>query len=677
MNKLQYNFTLITPDSSVDKTFLKVAESFPCIFNIITGGEEQALKRIKMISQDECDAIICRRVVALQISKYTNIPVVSVELTTMDALKLLREYKGKVKNVVLVRADSPIEDLNIIADIFDMNIIQCIFSSDEDLKNQIFSLQREQKVDLIIGGSTTYKAVSHLDIPVVNIVHEEKIILRAIKEAFSLAKSQYDEAKLSMKLNSVVNNIGDGLILVNNDYSVQMINPAAEDLLACHRKNVINKQIGECFPEIDFLEKSLYFNEKRLEFITYKEKSLSVQIVPIIVKQKIAGGVFYFSEIVENISSNSQPKRSKKLGEFKTKYSFDDIYGSSENIKKIKHLAKLYSTSDANLLITGETGTGKELFAQSIHANSSRKNYPFVAVNCAAIPEGLIETELFGYEEGAFTGAKSSGKIGMFELSNNGTLFLDEIGDLPLLLQGRLLRVLQEMEIVRVGGTKLIPLNIRIICATHNDLRKKVEAGLFRADLYYRLNVLSLNLIPLRNHKEDTLSLAIPYLLKNMKNPPRAELLQKEIKSYFFNYDWPGNYREFFNTLERLAIVSHLDDDMSWKEKIHIVLNSLTIEENNTLPKRGIHLPIKQKGQRKQDELYSEYSSQQRDNITRDGVFMEEQNIQENNLNLKEYVQQAEQIFIQKVLAEQDFSIEKAAKILNISRMTLWRKLNS
>lgn len=218
---------------------------------------------------------------------------------------------------------------------------------------------------------------------------------------------------------------------------------------------------------------------------------------------------------------------------------------------------KKVASSDYTILIRGESGTGKELFAQSIHNYSSRKKYPFVAVNCAAIPENLLESELFGYEDGSFTGARRKGKVGLFEHANHGTIFLDEIGDISANLQTRLLRVIQEREIMPVGSDRIMHIDVRIIAATNADLEQKVALGKFRYDLFYRLNVISLNIAPLRERKEDILPLLRVFLGKKYN-----DLLPKEQKA-LTDHDWPGNVRELENTASYYKILGQLPDYLS------------------------------------------------------------------------------------------------------------------
>ena len=243
-----------------------------------------------------------------------------------------------------------------------------------------------------------------------------------------------------------------------------------------------------------------------------------------------------------------------------TRYTFDSIIGKSESLKSLKIEALRAAANHFPVLITGESGTGKELFAQAVHHASARKLYPFVRINCAAIPRDLLESELFGYERGAFTGARSDGKPGKFELAHQGTIFLDEVGDLPLEMQPKLLRAIEDNEFERVGGTKIIRSNFRVIAATNQNLEKMLADGRFRKDLFYRLNVIPLHILPLRERKRDIIPIA-NYLLKQMAveaNIPEVEL-DTETQKALTNYEWQGNVRELSNVLERTmsAIEGH------------------------------------------------------------------------------------------------------------------------
>ena len=262
-----------------------------------------------------------------------------------------------------------------------------------------------------------------------------------------------------------------------------------------------------------------------------------------------------------------------------SKYEFEDLIGNSLLFLEAKTLAKRVSGGNSSVLLIGESGTGKELFAHAIHHNSPRTAAPFVAINCSSIPEHLLESELFGYEEGAFTGAKKGGKKGQFELASGGTLFLDEIGDMPLPMQSKLLRVLQEKEVVRVGSHKSIPISVRIIAATHRDLEKMVERGEFRQDLFYRLNVIKIDIPPLRKRKED-----IPLIAKRLLKKLEARFyrndmeLSAEVKERFMQHSWPGNIRELENVLERSINV--LDGNMIKLSHLPLYLRDRVMEDS-------------------------------------------------------------------------------------------------
>lgn len=243
-------------------------------------------------------------------------------------------------------------------------------------------------------------------------------------------------------------------------------------------------------------------------------------------------------------------------GELRSKlgaaYRFEEILATSSSIEPLIQLAKRVAKSDTTILITGESGTGKELFAHAMHAESHRAMGPFIRVNCAAIPDALLESELFGYEEGAFTGASRKGKKGRFELANHGTILLDEIGDMPLSLQAKLLRVLQEKEVERVGGNVPIPIDVRVIASTHRDLKKLVAEGKFREDLYYRLDVVSLHIPPLRERLSDLPLLVHKLLEQLMESTGRVvKEIQPDVWQALQAYSWPGNVRELRNVLER------------------------------------------------------------------------------------------------------------------------------
>ena len=277
--------------------------------------------------------------------------------------------------------------------------------------------------------------------------------------------------------------------------------------------------------------------------------------IPIRVDGEVKGVVATFQE-VSQIEAAERKIRQNLYGKgLVTRYTFRDILTKDPQMKRLIKLAKGYAKTNATILVQGESGTGKELFAQSIHAYGPRAQGPFVAINCSALPPPLLESELFGYVEGAFTGAKKSGKIGLFELAHNGTIFLDEIGEMDRALQARLLRVLEERQVMRLGSDALIPVNIRVLVATNLDLRRRASQGAFRIDLLYRLNVLNLPMVPLRQRQADIQHLA-DHFFQRYKAEYQREIdsIPASIIALLDRYDWPGNVRELKNVMERLVL---------------------------------------------------------------------------------------------------------------------------
>lgn len=388
------------------------------------------------------------------------------------------------------------------------------------------------------------KAHSHTLGMVVASVHgiEKQLETKYAWEKYNLANSY---------LNAIVESVSEGMMAVNEDGIITHINSCAIKILEGSKDEIIGRNFRTYFKSSLLIE-----NKKDLSGLTDRE----VDIVnngkvkkAIISSRKIEGlprgmkgAVIVFNEI------NRTRKLVQRMSGLEAKLTFKDILGKNEMFLKTVKLAENAARSHSNILLLGESGTGKDVFAQAIHNASHSSNGPFVAINCGAIPRELISSELFGYIDGAFTGAKRGGNPGKFEMAEGGTIFLDEIGEMPLELQTILLRVIENKSIMRIGGQDSIPVNVRIIAATNRDLVKEVDQGNFRRDLYYRLNVISINLLPLREHKDDIPLLCDQFIKKmNYQLGKNVNEIEEKVYQYFNAYDWPGNIRELYNILER------------------------------------------------------------------------------------------------------------------------------
>lgn len=389
----------------------------------------------------------------------------------------------------------------------------------------------------------------------------------------------------------------DSLIIITDKKSkIVYVNHTYEKMIGISKEMVLGRNLLDIEPNSGNVEvlKNGYIRMGRSLITNLNRRSMG-SVYPISEGNDLKGAISIFSLDNKNISRNKKTKTNE--------INLKRIIGNSEKFNEIKKIILKVSPSNTPVLITGESGVGKELVAEAIHYTSPRRNHPFISINCAAIPEHLLESELFGYEAGAFTGAKNTGKIGRFELANKGTLFLDEIGEMSLEMQTKLLRAIQNKEIERIGGHHPIPVDFRIVSATNKDLRQMVEDGKFREDLYYRLNVIPIEVPPLRERKEDIPRLC-SYFLNELET---GKILSDDTLNMLIYYRWPGNIRQLRNVLEYASIMSNEEtidpDDLPLLEKrinkqsdpdfVHITLDKSLEQLKNCLEKKAIHYVLK------------------------------------------------------------------------------------
>ncbi|NBH72338.1 AAA family ATPase [Clostridiaceae bacterium] len=357
-------------------------------------------------------------------------------------------------------------------------------------------------------------------------------------------------------LNQVLEQISDGYVLLDADNIIRNVNKKALNIFKTDSGAILGKNILELIPDPIFHKMIETESVNVYEKIKIGEESYGALFYKVAERREDLVKILNFKTII-NIGSRIAGEAFRE-----NQITFGNILGSSPRMRHLKEIAQKVARTMPNILLTGETGTGKEMFARAIHNASDRCGNPFITINCAAIPMELLESELFGYEEGAFTGAKKGGKIGKFELADTGTIFLDEIGEMPFHLQAKLLRVLQERRLERVGGNKQIRLNIRIISATNRDLEKMVEEGKFREDLYYRLNIFEIHLPPLRERPED-IPLLVHYFIEKYRSFFEVDVsgIDPEAMEHLCRYQWKGNIRELENVVQYMISMS--SDSMS------------------------------------------------------------------------------------------------------------------
>ncbi|MDR4948513.1 sigma-54-dependent Fis family transcriptional regulator [Neobacillus cucumis] len=385
-------------------------------------------------------------------------------------------------------------------------------------------------------------------------------VFKDITEVVNLAEEITDLKEIQTMLQAIIHSSDDAISVVDENGRGILINPAYTRLTGLTQEQVIGHPATADISEGESMHMKVLQTRRAVRGVPMRlgpnKKEVIVNVAPIIVKGKLKGSVGVIHDMSEMKSLSRELNRARQIiRNLEAKYTFEDIIGRSEEMVIAIEQAKLGAKTPATVLLRGESGTGKELFAHAIHNASDRKYNKFIRVNCAAISESLLESELFGYEEGAFSGAIRGGKRGLFEEANNGSIFLDEIGELSANTQAKLLRVLQESEIIRVGGTKPININVRIIAATNVNLEKGIAIGSFREDLYYRLNRMPIQIPPLRKRKEEIPILCRRLIEKINRDYGRnVEGVTEEALAQLIIYDWPGNVRELENILGRAII---------------------------------------------------------------------------------------------------------------------------
>lgn len=568
-----------------------------------------------------------------------SVPVIQLKIHNQDILHAIMLAKKTNKKIVLVLSDVDFFDCDEWKDLIKTEVIYEIFYSVEEIENVIKKYDNKQSEFIIVAGGIPCNYANKYGLDYVSIIASDDTIHDNISRAWELVENLYEQKYMNYMLKNILDHVHDSVIAIDNDGKIILYNERAKELLKKDSRTVMGKILSDIFPEFYFMYDVLN-NKKNIynEIIHFNKFVVTANLSLIEMDGVVNGVLCSFQDItkLQNMEKRIRFELNKKG--MTAKYNFGDLIAVDPVMKETMAKALRIGMSDKTAIIFGESGTGKEMLAQGIHNISSRRDEPFVAINCAALTESLLESELFGYEEGAFTGARKGGKPGLFELAHGGTLFLDEINSMPLNLQTKLLRVLEEKEVMRIGSDYIIPLDVRILAAANGSLRDKIRDGSFRSDLFYRLNILELNIPPLRNRKGDIIPLFKNFLTKNVNATDIPEVNSK-LEESLMNYSWPGNVRELRNMAERYIIFQELNiNDLKWEDKNYNgIYNDLKDEQKNF-------------------------------------------NIQNNTnnvvLDLKE-IDRFVELKVIDMLESQGMTKNEIAKTLGISRSSLWNKVNS
>ncbi|NYT24977.1 propionate catabolism operon regulatory protein PrpR [Alcaligenaceae bacterium] len=487
---------------------------------------------------------------------HLDLPVVLVKPDGFDLLQGLARAAGKSRRIALVTYGALPPELLLFNERFSLRV---------DMRAYASEAEAEACVEELAGNGTDTVVAPGLVVDLARargmeglLLYSQGAVREAMAAAIDIARVARQEAARREKLSIILGQLKDGVVAVDPEERIETINPAMETLIGRPAEQLLGQRLSAVHGELS-LAHTLRTGAPEVEQVQQVNgRTTVVSRLPILEQGRQTGAVLVCQDPVAIQRLDRSLRARSRPPQRHAKYSLANLVGESEALRSVRRRAQSCAQSSATVLVVGESGTGKELLAQGIHNASARHAQPFVAINCAAFPESLLESELFGYVEGAFTGSSRGGKIGLFEAAHTGTIFLDEIGEMPLSLQTRLLRVLQEREVLRIGATVPTPVDLRVIAATHRDLARQVREGLFRQDLYYRLNILGVRLPPLRERHGD-LALLARHLAEKIAlrlgdGRLADEALVMAVVEAGRHYAWPGNIRELENLIERIMV---------------------------------------------------------------------------------------------------------------------------
>lgn len=600
--------------------------------DIRLGDLARGISVARKMEQAGTDVIVSRGGTALAIQRELDVPVVPIEVSPIDVMQALIEARERGRIIGVVGFKNIVYDIDQMADILGITLVPIEIERESDAEPRIETAV-EQGVQVVVGDAISAKTTVNLGVPSILIQSGKEAVRNAITEAKHIAAVRKRELQRTEEIKAILDFAHEGIIGTNSNGTIHVFNPVAARVLGIEPENAIGANITKIMPDVSMERLRESQKAEVAELSRIGPVAVVSSRVPISIKGDVTGAVITFQDVTRIQKLEEKVRKELSAKGYVAQYSFPDIMTVSQSMKELMKRARKYAQVDSTVLIRGETGTGKELFAQSIHNESNRRSFPFVAINCAAVPETLLESELFGYEEGAFTGAKRGGKQGLFEQAHRGTIFLDEIGEMSISLQSRLLRVLEEREVMRVGGDRIIPVDVRIVAATHVNLKEAIASGRFREDLYYRLNQLSLDIPPLRARQADIPMFCKHFLEHYSKRfGRRTKDIGPEAMLVLQSYTWPGNVRELRNIIERL--VTCVESDL------------ITCHDVQSLMHDELYGP-----QPDSDQPISTLSSKSLDELEQDAIM--------------------------RALAESGGNKKEAAEALGISRSTLWRKLKN
>lgn len=625
---------VVTAFEDIYDLAVDVAHDFAIPAQIILTAVDKEVSTAHALLGEGLEVLIGRGQLVACIGQESSVSVITVAVSACDILRSLLPFQHSHERLGCICFAGFAPSIEGIAQLLGIDMYSLEVTSLEDTP-RVLSRAYELGITHIVGSYGLVRKAMEEGFAGTILRSGREAMVHAFEEAQHILTLRTHWREQAELVKGIFNATQDSILAINECGIITFMNANAQRLFPQFPAGATGKNINAIMPGVNFdaVLQQESGTEARQMTVPVGKRVVMLRYAPLQLRGLTVGAVICLQDVTELQRLEQLSRQKLHSTRMIATALLTDILGENSALQEVKRQAQKYARVDSSVLITGETGTGKELFAQGIHNASLRAKGPFVAINCAAVPEQLLESELFGYEDGAFTGARRGGKAGLFELAHAGSIFLDEVGEMSLPLQARMLRILQERMVMRLGGNRLLPINVRIIAATNRDIVDYIQRGLFREDVFYRLNTLLLEIPPLRERPEDIVSLA-QYFLRNYSIlNPKVQHITREACVLLTRHLWPGNVRELEHVIERSVVLCETSTITEADLRLHG-------KKSMIIPKTPA--PVQGSAGTTQPALT---------------------------------VRTAERDLIQKVLERHHFHKGNAAQELGISRATLWRKM--
>ncbi len=613
-------------------------------------GLDEAILVGKRMESQGMEVIVSHTGTSNLLQEHLKIPVISVPHSSLDLLSAMQKALTLGKRILIPNFQEELSNIGIIRQLFAVEIVQGIYSDTATL-NDLIRQSQKKGCDVVIGGGIGVALAKRHGLQGIEIKASKEAINTTLDSAVSVALANRQEKARMHRLYNIIDSATEGIVSVDQNGIIMTINSRARQILNLGNSDITDSDYRKHLPWGLFhlvldTQAPIVDRLERINDLLY-----IFNYSPVLLENNVVGCISTFQEASKIMRSENEVRRSLTKG-LVSKYTIDDLIWSCSSMGKIIDTIKKFAPTDCTVLITGETGTGKEIIAHGIHNLSKRKNNAFVSINCAALPEQLLESELFGYEGGAFTGSKKTGKPGLFEMAHKGTILLDEISATSLKVQSLMLRVLQEREIMRIGGDRLIPVDVRVIANSNKDLSTEIIKQSFREDLFFRINVLQIHIPPLRERRDD-IAVLMDHFIKSLSHQYKLEpiVIPIPFMHKLFEYEWPGNVRQLINFVEQMVLLCQSQFSVEIFEDHFERLRAYSPAHSNL-----------------NTEPQSENIGHQAEQT--DGV------IDDFRHEIRKKTKEHEAYLIRSALEKTNHNKCKAATLLGISRTTLYKKMD-